>query len=66
MHGVVQDLRYAARSLARNPGFTALAILTLGLGIGTNTVLFGVVDAALLRELPVRDPGRLVLALRTE
>jgi predicted permease len=61
MSGVVQDLRYAARWLARNPGFTALAIVTLGLGIGANTALFGVVHAALLRRLPVRDPGRLVL-----
>ena len=61
MSGVLQDLRYAARWLARNPGFTALAIVTLGLGIGANTALFGVVHAALLRRLPVRDPGRLVL-----
>jgi predicted permease len=61
MSGVLQDLRYAARWLARNPGFTALAIVTLGLGIGANTALFGVVHAALLRRLPVREPGRLVL-----
>ena len=61
MSGVLQDLRYAARWLARNPGFTALAVVTLGLGIGANTALFGVVHAALLRRLPVRDPGRLVL-----
>ena len=55
--GVLQDLRYAARWLARNPGFTALAVVTLGLGIGANTALFGVVDAAFLRKLPVPDPG---------
>jgi len=61
MSGVLQDLRYASRWLVRNPGFTALAIVTLGLGIGANTALFGVLDAALLRRLPVRDPGRLVL-----
>ncbi|HEY1249979.1 MAG TPA: ABC transporter permease [Thermoanaerobaculia bacterium] len=61
MSGVLQDLRYASRWLVRNPGFTALAILTLGLGIGANTALFGVVEAALLKRLPVRDPGSLVL-----
>ena len=57
----LQDLRYAARWLARNPGFTALAVVTLGLGIGANTALFGVADAVLLKTLPVRDPRRLVL-----
>jgi predicted permease len=61
MATLFQDLRYAARWLARNPGFTALAIITLGLGIGANTALFGVAHAVLLRQLPVRDPGRLVL-----
>jgi hypothetical protein len=57
----LQDLRYAVRWLARNPGFTALAVITLGLGIGANTALFGVADAVLLKTLPVRDPRRLVL-----
>jgi len=61
MRGVLQDLRYASRWLVRNPGFAALAIVTLGLGIGANTALFGLVDAALLRKLPVRDPAALVL-----
>ncbi|HEY2798041.1 MAG TPA: ABC transporter permease [Thermoanaerobaculia bacterium] len=61
MSGVVQDLRYAARWLVRNPGFTALAVLTLGLGIGANTALFGVCETVLLRSLPVREPARLVL-----
>ncbi len=61
MSGVLQDLRYAARWLVRNPGFTALAIVTLGLGIGANTALFGVCETVLLRSLPVREPGRLVL-----
>jgi len=61
MSGVLQDLRYASRWLVRNPGFTALAIVTLGLGIGANTALFGVCEAVLLRSLPVREPGRLVL-----
>ena len=61
MGTILQDLRYGARWLTRNPGFTALAVITLGLGIGANTALFGVADAVLLRTLPVRDPRRLVL-----
>jgi predicted permease len=54
------DLRYAFRTLARRPGFTLVAILSLGLGIGANATIFGLVDALLLRSLPVKDPGRLV------
>src|SRR5215207_327577 len=54
------DLRYAARSLRRTPAFTLVAVLALGLGIGANAVVFGYVDAAAFRPLPVERPGELV------
>jgi hypothetical protein len=55
------DLRYALRLLARSPGFCAVAILTLGLGIGVNTAIFSLVDALMLRSLPYQNASRLVI-----
>jgi predicted permease len=54
------DLRYAVRSMRTNPGFTAIAVASLALGIGVNTVVFSLVDQLLLWSVPARDPGRLV------
>ncbi|HEU4629762.1 MAG TPA: ABC transporter permease [Gemmatimonadaceae bacterium] len=63
LHGVAQDLRYGARALARERGFTIAVVLTLALGIGATTAILGVVDAVLLRPLPYADAGRLVALL---
>ncbi|MDE3197938.1 MAG: ABC transporter permease [Acidobacteriota bacterium] len=57
----MQDLRYGYRSLLRNPGFTAVAVLSLALGIGANTAIFSFIDTVLLQDLPVQKPEELVL-----
>ena len=61
MTGFTQDFRYALRQLGRAPGFAAVAIITLALGIGANTAIFSLLDQALLRTLPVKDADRLVI-----
>ena len=61
MAALTQDLKYSLRMLAKNPGFAAVAVLSLALGIGANTTIFSIVDNELLKPWPVKDPGRLAV-----
>ena len=60
METLVQDIRYALRQFARRPGFTAVAVLSLTLGIGANSVIYGLLDAVVFTPFPYTEPGRLV------
>jgi MacB-like periplasmic core domain len=65
MRNFLRDVRYGLRMLAKSPGFTAIAVLSLALGIGANTTIFTVVKAVFLHTIPVKDPGSVVVLYST-
>jgi hypothetical protein len=66
LENIGQDLRYALRMLARSPIFTAVAVVSLALGIGLNTAIFNIINAVLLQSAPVAQPARLVALFNTD
>src|ERR1035438_4662635 len=66
LENISQDLRYALRMLARSPMFTAVAVVSLALGIGLNTAIFNVINALLLQSAPVAQPARLVALFHSD